>query len=142
MLVKALSEGEPFRCAGNEYFMLLPRDISDCCEVVLEKVPPGHSTPPNAHSTFIQVYVMIAGEAEITIGQESRSVNAPAVALIPRNTHHQVTNHGRREVQYLYITVWPEGIPAAEREGGWRKACADMVREYAERGYPPDPETD
>ena len=55
MLVKALSEGEPFRCAGNEYFMLLPRDISDCCEVVLEKVPPGHSTPPNAHSTFVQV---------------------------------------------------------------------------------------
>ena len=28
MLVKQFSEGEPFRCAGNEFAMLLPREAT------------------------------------------------------------------------------------------------------------------
>jgi len=140
VLIKSLSDGESFRCAGNDYLMLLPRDLSGCCEVVLEKVAPGRSTPPNAHPTFVQIYVLLAGEAEITIGEEKRAVTAPAVAYIPKNTNHRVVNVGTAEVQYVYVTMWPDGIPAAEREGGWRRANAGMIQEYADRGYPADPE--
>ena len=28
MYIKQFSEGEPFRCAGNEFVMLLPRDVT------------------------------------------------------------------------------------------------------------------
>ena len=131
------SEGENIRCAGNDYLMLLPRDVTGSCEVVLEKIKLGESTPPNTHSTFQQIYIVLSGEGEITIGDDTRRVTAPAVAFIPKNTHHRVVNTGDTELQYIYVTVWPEGIPTNEIEGGWRKVYAEMIQEYAERGYPP-----
>ncbi|MGA2986571.1 MAG: cupin domain-containing protein [Terriglobia bacterium] len=132
------SEGEKLRCAGNEYLMLLPRDVTGSCEVVLENVAVGESTPPNAHPTFQQIYVVLSGEGELTIGDETRRVSAPAVAFIPINTLHRVMNTGKSELRYLYVTVWPEGIPWGEKEGGWRRVYADMIQEYADRGYPPE----
>lgn len=136
MFIKTFSEGENFHCAGNEYVMLLPRDITNSCEVVLEKVAVSGRTPPNAHPTFVQIYIVLAGEAEISIGGQTRVVKAPAVAYIPRDTQHYVINIGSVEVQYLYITVWPEGIPRDEKDGGWKKVYDDMIREYADRGFP------
>ena len=136
MFCKAFNQGESFKCAGNSYTMLLPRDITRSCEVVLEKVAAGAKTPPNAHPTFQQVYIILAGAGEITIGDETRHVVAPAVAFIPINTHHQVFNSGSVALEYIYVTVWPEGIPRQESEGGWEKVYADMKDEYAARGYP------
>jgi mannose-6-phosphate isomerase-like protein (cupin superfamily) len=138
MFCKTFSEGEHFRCAGNEYLMLLPRDITDCCEVVLEKVAAGRRTPPNAHPTFNQIYVVLSGDAEVTIGDKTCRVSAPAVAYIPRNTNHYVVNMGTGEFQYLYVTVWPQGIPAKEKDGGWRHAYTDIIQEYVDRGYSVD----
>ena len=138
MYIKTFDDGEKFLCAGNEYLMLLPRDLTDCCEAVLEKVAAGQRTPPNAHATFNQAYVVLEGEAEITIGEEKRRVSAPAVAFIPKNTNHWVQNVGGVELRYIYITIWSEGIPAREKEGGWRKAYVDMVKDYTDRGYPPE----
>lgn len=137
MFVRTFDKGESFFCAGNEYLMLLPRDVTDCCEMVMEKIEVGGKTPPNAHTTFSQVFIVLRGEVEITIGGETRTVSAPAVAYIPKNTNHSVRNAGVTEVKYVYISVWSNGIPIKEKEGGWRKASADMVQEYAERGYPP-----
>ena len=136
MYCKTFDEGELFHCAGNEYLMLLPRDVTSCAEVVLERVAAGQRTPPNAHATFVQIYVILQGEAEITIGEETRRVAAPAVAFIPRNTNHFVVNKGATELRYLYVTVWPDGIPHAEFEGGWKRVYADMIQEYADRGFP------
>jgi len=137
MLIRTFAEGERFPCAGNEYVMLLPRDVTDCCEVVLEDIAAGSETPPNVHSTFNQVFIVLQGEAEISIGNDKRQISAPAVAYVPNNTNHSVRNVGAVNLRYIYITIWPKGIPADEKLGGWKEACAAMVREYAERGYPP-----
>jgi mannose-6-phosphate isomerase-like protein (cupin superfamily) len=139
MYVKQFSEGEPFRCAGNEFVMLLPRDATGACEVVLQMVRPGATTPSNSHETFMQVYLVWSGEGEIFIGSESRHVTAPAVAFIPPRTEHWVTNlSSERELHYLYMSVWPEGIPAAEFEGGWKKVYETIIDSYVSRGYPVD----
>src|SRR5579883_2130903 len=119
MLIKQFNEGEPFRCAGNDFVMLLPREESGACEVVLQMVAPGGSTPPNRHDTFQQVYLIWSGLAEIHIGTERRSVIAPAVALIPSGTEHWVRNlSAENELHYLYISIWSGGIPPEEMEGG------------------------
>lgn len=55
---KQFNEGEPFRCAGNEFAMLLPRDETGACEAVLQIVRPGGTTPPNRHETFMQIYLI------------------------------------------------------------------------------------
>lgn len=136
MYCKTFGEGEKFTCAGNDYAMLVPRDVTDCAEIVLERVPVGGRTPPNAHSTFVQAFIILQGEAEITIGDATRRVSAPSVAFVPRNTNHYVANAGQGELHYIYISVWPDGIPQAEKDGGWKKVYADMIQEYADRGYP------
>jgi mannose-6-phosphate isomerase-like protein (cupin superfamily) len=137
LFAKKFEQGEPLQCAGNNYRMLLPRDLTDCCEVVLEEVAPGKSTPPNQHETFLQIYVVLEGHAELFIGDEAREVRGPLVALIPRRADHYIVNKsGKTPLRYLYISVWPEGIPAAERDGGWKKVYERMIQEYADRGYP------
>ncbi|HXE08183.1 MAG TPA: cupin domain-containing protein [Acidobacteriaceae bacterium] len=139
MFIQQFSEGEPFRCAGNEFIMLLPREASGACEVVLQMVAPGGTTPPNSHETFQQVYLIWSGEAEIFLGKESRRVTAPAVAFVPARTEHWVRNlSAHRELHYLYISVWPDGIPAEEIEGGWKQVYAKIIDTYASRGYPPE----
>ena len=142
MFLRSFAEGEPFRCAGNDFVMLLPRDLTDCCEVVLQIVQPGRETPVNAHETFLQVYLILSGTADVRIGDESRVVAGPAIALIPPKTRHWVINPSAGQpLHYLYISVWPDGIPAAEKEGGWRKVYQDIIQEYTDRGYPPGGQT-
>jgi quercetin dioxygenase-like cupin family protein len=139
MFVRSFQEGEPFRCAGNDFVMLLPRDLTDCCEVVKQTVGPRGKTPPNAHDTFLQVYLVLHGAADVRIGGESRLVEAPAIALIPPKTEHWVENTSDdRDLTYLYISVWPQGIPSNEKDGGWRKVYQAIIEDYAGRGYPQD----
>lgn len=137
MFVKQFSEGDPFRCAGNEFVMLLPREVTGACEAVLQMVRPGATTPSNSHDTFMQVYLIWSGEADVFIGSESRRISAPAVAFVPPRTEHRVRNvlHDR-ELHYLYISVWPDGIPHEESEGGWKQVYAKIIESYASRGYP------
>lgn len=137
MHIKAFSEGEAFRCAGNDFLMLLPRDLTGACEAVLQSVRAGGSTPPNSHKTFMQIYLIWNGEAELFIGTEHRHVTAPAIAFVPPSTEHWVTNPSPDcELRYLYISVWPHGIPREESEGGWREVYAGIIDEYVSRGFP------
>jgi len=139
MLIRQFSEGEAFRCAGNEFVMLLPRDETGACEAVLQMVRPAGATPPNSHETFMQIYLVWSGEAEIFIGSESRRVRAPAVAFVPPRTQHWVENVlSDRELHYLYISIWPNGIPPEEFEGGWKNVYAEIIDSYVSRGYPVD----
>ena len=141
MPIRQFSEGERFRCAGNEFVMLLPRDETGACEAVLQMVRPGGLTPKNSHETFMQIYLIWSGEARIFIGAESRQVRAPAVAFVPPNTVHWVENVSLdRELHYIYISVWPNGIPPEEFEGGWKSVYAKIIDSYVSRGYPVDAE--
>lgn len=141
MYAKQFSEGEPFRCAGNEFVMLLPRDETRACEAVLQMVRPGGTTPPNSHETFMQIYLIWSGEAKVFIGGEMKQLAAPAVAFVPPRAEHWVENAlAGRELHYLYISVWPQGIPPEEFDGGWKKVYADIIDSYVSRGYPVNPE--
>ena len=137
MYVKAFREGDPFRCAGNDFIMLLPRDETGACEAVLQTVRPGATTPSNRHETFMQIYLIWSGEAEVFIGTQSRRVSSPAVAFVPPKTDHWVVNlQPDRELQYIYVSVWPQGIPVAESNGGWRQVYEGIIDSYSQRGYP------
>jgi mannose-6-phosphate isomerase-like protein (cupin superfamily) len=139
MYIKQFTEGEPFRCAGNEFVMLLPRDETGTCEAVLQMVRPGGKTPPNSHETFMQIYLIWSGEARVFIGDESKQVRAPAVAFVPPQTEHWVENALiNRELHYIYISVWHKGIPPEESQGGWKKVYEKIIDSYVSRGYPVD----
>jgi mannose-6-phosphate isomerase-like protein (cupin superfamily) len=75
----------------------------------------------------------------VHIGGETQQVRAPAVAFVPPRTEHWVENAlADRELHYLYISVWPDGIPPEEREGGWKNVYAKIIDSYVSRGYPVD----
>jgi len=136
MICRSVQEGEEFQCAGNTYRMLVPRDATGCAEAVMETLEPGKSTPPNAHETFVQLFVFLQGKGRVHIGGDVRETEAPAVAFVPRNKTHYVTNVGDRELSYVYISIWPGTIPDDE-DRPWREVCAEMISEYALRGFPP-----
>lgn len=137
MFAKQFEEGEIFHCAGNKFAMLLPRDNTRACEVVLQTVRPGASTPPNTHETFMQIYLIWSGKAVMHVGSESRELSAPAVAYVPKQAEHWIENlSSDQELQYLYISVWPDGIPSEEFDGGWKKVYSGIIDEYVNRGYP------
>lgn len=134
--IKQFDEGEPFECIGHAFRMLVSRDETACCEAVLQQLSPGGSTPPNAHETFVQLLIIMAGTAFITVADETRDVAAPAIALVPRRTEHYVRNASDVEpLAYVYVSVWDEGIPSDERRSGWREVYRHIEAEYAARGY-------
>jgi quercetin dioxygenase-like cupin family protein len=136
MICRTLDEGERFWCAGNLYTMLIPRDDTQCFEAVLETIEAGRATPANAHSSFVQMYFMLAGRARVHIGGEAREITAPAVAFVPRQTDHHVENIGDDRLQYVYVSIWPGKIPA-EDGLSWREASDAMIQMYESRGYSP-----
>ncbi|MPY87295.1 MAG: cupin domain-containing protein [Luteitalea sp.] len=134
--IKRFDEGEAFECIGHAFTMLVSRDDTACCEAVLQRLPLGAHTPPNAHETFIQLLIVTEGTAAITVADETRTVAAPAIALVPRRTEHAVRNASDVEpLAYLYVSVWEEGIPPDERRSGWREVYRLIAAEYAARGY-------
>jgi mannose-6-phosphate isomerase-like protein (cupin superfamily) len=135
MICHRVDEGEKFWCAGNLFNMLIPRDATKCLEAVLETIEPGITTPPNAHESFVQVYFIVSGSAQVWIGEETQQTSGPAVAFIPQNTNHYVKNIGDIPLQYVYVSIWPGAIPESEGHQ-WRESMEAMVKAYASRGYP------
>jgi mannose-6-phosphate isomerase-like protein (cupin superfamily) len=133
---KSLEEGEQFWCAGNLYTMLIPRDETACFEAVLETIEPGRVTPPNAHVTFVQMYFFVSGSARVHIGTETCETRAPAVAYVPKETHHYVENIGDDALRYVYVSIWPGEIPQEDGRT-WREACNSMIKAYESQGYLP-----
>lgn len=135
MICRSLDEGERFWCAGALYTMLIPRDDTRCFEAVLETVEPGRGTPRNAHATFVQMYFIVEGLARVHIGEETREAAAPAVAYVPSRTDHHVENIGKSALRYIYVSIWPSGIPPEDGHT-WREAKDAMIRHYESQGYP------
>ena len=137
MICQSIHDGEEFQCAGNSYRMLVPRDSTRCLEAVLETLEPGSSTPSNAHETFVQLLVFLKGKGRVHIDHKIREVETPTIAFIPRNTIHFVENVGDEDLSYMYISIWPGVIPPVE-DKPWREICAEMISDYALRGFPPN----
>jgi mannose-6-phosphate isomerase-like protein (cupin superfamily) len=136
MICRSLEDGEEFECAGNLYRMLIPRDDTRCLEAVLETVAPGKATPPNAHASFVQLFVFFSGKGRVHIDGQVSDIQSPGVAFVPMNTTHWVENDGGVPLAYMYVSIWPGRMPADE-DLPWREVCARMIAEYAERGFPP-----
>lgn len=119
MYTRKIADAEPFTCAGIEFGMILPRDVTNSAEVVLERLRSGQATPIDSHSTFDQIFIILSGQGLLRIGDDEQQVVAQTVAFIPRNTPHAIRCLNEEDLIYLYINVWGQGVPEAERE--WKR---------------------
>ena len=124
MFARSLENAELFTCAGIDFGMILPRDLTDSIEVVWETLKPDQHTPVDRHPTFDQIFYILKGAAEVSIGTETIQVSPQTIVYIPRNTDHSVRPTSRSGVEYLYFIVWGKGVPPAER--GWKRAYSQI----------------
>jgi len=47
--------------------------------------------------------VFLEGSAEVSYGGESKEVSAPAVAVVPAHTPHNIRNRSSPTLRYVYI---------------------------------------
>ncbi len=116
MYAKHLEEAESFTCAGIQFGMLLPRDITGSVEAVWERLEPFQGTPQDQHSSFDQVFFILKGTGEVTVGTESREVKAATMVFIPQAAQHSVQCNSDEGLEYLYFNVWRNGIPDKEKD--------------------------
>jgi mannose-6-phosphate isomerase-like protein (cupin superfamily) len=81
---------------GSEIRPLVDRTTSDItqCSVAEELLPPGHAVTPHFHRETEEVYYVLEGAGEMTIGAETASVGAGDAIFIPRGSVHTLRNTG------------------------------------------------
>lgn len=101
------SQVTPF--LGVNYSVLLPRERSECVEILLERFPKGLAFPVHQHKECEQTYLFLEGEAEVNVAGELYNVAKGGVVYIPRLTDHAVKNTGEGELVYVVVETYPEG---------------------------------
>lgn len=71
--------------------------------------PPGKGPPLHTHP-YVETIFMIEGRATLTIGAETREVEAGAVAVVPANTPHRFVNSGDGILRQIDIHASPKFI--------------------------------
>ena len=78
-----------------------------CAYIV--NAPPGKGPPLHTHP-YVETIFMIEGRATVTIGDETREVNAGAVAVVPANTPHKFVNSGDGLLRQIDVHASPKFI--------------------------------
>ena len=113
---------------GVQYSVLLPRERSECVEILLERFPKGLAFPIHQHKECEQTYLFLEGQGEVTIGDKVQTLGKGAVVYLPRLTDHAVKNVGDSELVYIVVETYPEGyIPS---EPTWDSHIAALERHY------------
>lgn len=113
---------------GVDYSVLLPRESSECVEILLERFPKGLAFPIHQHKECEQTYLFLEGEGEVTLGSEVHRVTKGAVVYIPRCTDHAVRNVGDSELVYVVVETYPEGY--LPNEPTWDSHIEALKKHY------------
>lgn len=67
---------------------------------------PGQGPPLHTHP-YVEVAFTLEGRATITVGEETREVNAGSIVVIPANTAHRFMNSGDTLLRQIDIHASP-----------------------------------
>jgi mannose-6-phosphate isomerase-like protein (cupin superfamily) len=108
-LVSTIEKSQVTPFLGVEYSVLLPRERSECVEILLERFPLGLAFPVHQHKECEQTYFFLEGEAEVNVAGQLHRVTKGGVVYIPRLTDHAVRNVGIAELVYIVVETYPDG---------------------------------
>lgn len=69
------------------------------------RLPAGRSFAPHYHEDMQEVFVMLTGEAEITVGEETSVLRRGDAILIDAREVHEMRNSGSTDAEYLAIGI-------------------------------------
>ncbi len=113
---------------GVKYSVLLPREKSECVEILSQRFPKGLSFPIHQHKECGQTYLVLEGEGEVTVADQVKKITKDDVAYIPRLTDHRVRNVGHSDFVYLTIETYPDGY--LSNEPTWDSHIAVLNKHY------------
>jgi mannose-6-phosphate isomerase-like protein (cupin superfamily) len=98
---------------GSEIRELLAHRNSSIAQQSLAeaRLAPGAKTTPHFHRVTEEIYYLLAGQAQMRIGDETRAVGPGDAIAIPPGNVHQITNSGSETLLFLCTCV-----PAYEHE--------------------------
>lgn len=77
--------------------------------VYIVNAQPGQGPPLHTHP-YVEVIFMLEGRATVTVGDETREVNAGAIAVVPANTPHRFVNSGDGVLRQIDVHASPKFI--------------------------------
>jgi mannose-6-phosphate isomerase-like protein (cupin superfamily) len=110
---------------GSEIRPLIDRTTSEVekCSLAEEVLPAGAAVARHYHAETEEIYYILRGTGQMTVGQETRNVAAGDAIFIPCGEAHTLENTGREPMTILLICG-----PAYSREDHRFDAPAHAVR--------------
>lgn len=127
-LISSTEKSQVTHLLGVKYSVLLPREKSECVEILLQRFPKGLSFPIHQHKECEQTYIVLEGEGEVTVADQVKKIVKDDVVYIPRLTDHRVRNVGDGDFVYLTVETYPEGY--LPNEPTWDSHIAVLNKHY------------
>jgi len=71
-------------------------------------LPAGRSFKPHYHEYMQEVFIMIRGDATITVGQRKARIGPGDAIVIPVGKIHRMENMGKEDVEYVVLGISQE----------------------------------
>ncbi|HLG14683.1 MAG TPA: cupin domain-containing protein [Blastocatellia bacterium] len=90
---------------GSEIRPLIDRTTSNItqCSLAEEMLPPGRAVTPHSHGSIEEIYYILGGAGEMTVGGERRAVGPGDAVFIPRGHAHTLMNTGSEPIRLLLV---------------------------------------
>lgn len=118
---------------ARSVFKVLSEQTGGAYAVLEQEVPPGHGPPLHVHRHETEIFYILEGTFEVTLGERTIAAPAGAIAVGPRDVPHTFRNVGPGPGRLL-LTVIPgrfadyfidvDGVPDASH---------DVIRELCAR---------
>ena len=106
-IIRGPGEGRVVGVLRNEsIFKVLSEETGGAYAVLEQKIPAGHGPPLHVHRRESELFYILEGEFEITLGDEKITASPGALVLGPRDIPHTFRNVGTTEGKLL-LTVIP-----------------------------------
>lgn len=74
------------------------------------QLPPGAQIDEHNHTLTEEIYVILAGQAEMRLGDDWHTIEAGQLVATPLNTRHAIANAGDEDLEFLVLEVVPPAI--------------------------------
>jgi mannose-6-phosphate isomerase-like protein (cupin superfamily) len=90
---------------GSEIRPLIDRTTStiEKCSLAEEILPVGAAVGKHFHRETEEIYYILAGKGEMTVGDETTEVDAGDAVFIPKNHAHTLKNTGNEPMKILLV---------------------------------------
>jgi quercetin dioxygenase-like cupin family protein len=100
---------------GDIVLQLTGRETEGALLLALNNYPPGAGVPVHVHSREDEVFHILQGEVEITLGGQVFTAGAGQSASLPRGIPHAWKAVGTEDVKFILVTT-PSGMEDMFRE--------------------------